>query len=168
MKLLTLLFTILALQTQAQINYINYQSPVKSQHGRGTCSAFSLLSAMEVLPGFPTDLSEQHAYALAKAKLFAQDSSGSYQEGATFPDYLDLLDEKGIVREDQMPYNPYLGFWASANNSFAAYNADVSGATVDEILGQKTFSYTLEKDYCIYKTSGMSSISIFLQPSLEL
>ncbi|NOT90488.1 MAG: hypothetical protein HOP05_02215 [Ferruginibacter sp.] len=122
---------------------------------------------MEVLPGFPTDLSEQHAYALAKAKLFTEDSSGSYQEGATFPDYLNLLDEKGIVREDQMPYNPYLGFWASANNSFAAYNADVSGATVDEILGPKTFSYTLEKDYCIYKTGAGARDVEYIKKQLD-
>lgn len=153
MKPLPLFFLLFSLQLKAQyVNYINYQSPVKSQHARGTCSAFSLLSAMEVLPGFPTDLSEQHAYALAKAMRYAQDSSGSFEEGATFADYLDLLDKKGIVREDQMPYNPYLGFWASANNSFAAYNADISGATLDEVLGDKAFSYTLQKEYCIYKT----------------
>lgn len=167
MKILPVLLLILAQQTQAQVNYINYQSPVKSQHDRGTCSAFSLLSAMEVLPGFPTDLSEQHAYALAKAKLFSQDSTSSYEEGATFPDYLDLLDEKGIVREDQMPYNPYMGFWANANNSFTAYNADVSGATVDEIMGQKTFSYTLEKDYCVYKTGAGARDVEYIKKQLD-
>lgn len=153
MKPLTFLFLLCCLHTKAQyVNYINYQSPVKSQHARGTCSAFSLLSAMEVLPGFPTDLSEQHAYALAKAMRYAQDSSSSFEEGASFADYLDLLDKKGIVREDQMPYNPYLGFWASANNSFAAYNADISGASLEEVLEDKAFSYTLQKDYCVYKT----------------
>ncbi|MBL0056860.1 MAG: hypothetical protein IPP31_11915 [Chitinophagaceae bacterium] len=139
-------------QATAQlVNYVNYQSPVKSQHNRGTCSAFALLSAMEVLPGFPNDLSEQHAYALAKAMLYNVDSANAYEEGATFKDYLALLDSKGIVREDQMPYNPYLGFWADAKNSFAAYKADISGATVDEVLSEKTFSYTLQKDYCTYK-----------------
>ena len=135
MKILALLLFFSAQQLNAQlVNYVNYQSPVKSQHQRGTCSAFSLLSAMEVLPGFPTDLSEQHAYALAKAILFNKDSTGAFSQGATFPDYLDVLDKVGIVREDQMPYNPYLGFWESATNSFAAYNADISGASVQEVL----------------------------------
>ena len=152
MKILLLLLFFSAQQLNAQlVNYVNYQSPVKSQHQRGTCSAFSLLSAMEVLPGFPTDLSEQHAYALAKAILFNKDSTDAFSQGATFPDYLDVLDKVGIVREDQMPYNPYLGFWESATSSFAAYNADISGASVQEVLNEKTFSYTLEKDNCIYK-----------------
>jgi hypothetical protein len=124
----------------AQINYINYQSPVKSQHDRGTCSAFSLLSAMEVLPGFPNDLSEQHAYALAKAVAYNSDSTAAYNEGATFADYIDILNNRGIVREDQMPYNPYLGFWQNANTSFGAYNADISGASVEDILSERTFT----------------------------
>ncbi len=151
----------------AQVNYINYQSPVKSQHNRGTCSAFSLLSAMEVLPGFPTDLSEQHAYALAKSMMFLQDSTSSIEEGATFADYLDILDRKGIVREDQMPYNPYLGFWSSVNSNFAAYNADISGTTVEDVVEENAFSYTLSKQYCTYKTFSAARDIAYIKSQLD-
>ncbi len=152
MKLIALFFLLMAGQLKAQyVNYVNYQSPVKSQHNRGTCSAFALLSAMEVLPGFPTDLSEQHAYALAKSMIYYKDSSHSYNEGATFADYLELLDDQGIVREDQMPYNPYMGFWDNARSSFEAYKADISGTTVNELIDGHPFGYTLEKDHSVYK-----------------
>lgn len=167
MKLLTFIPVLFTLQLSAQVNYINYQSPVKSQYNRGTCSAFSLLSAMEVLPGFPTDLSEQHAYALAKAMLYTKDSTRAFKEGATFPDYLDLLDKNGVVREDQMPYNPYIGFWENAKSSFSAYNADISGATVEEVLSDKTFSYTLEKDYCVYKTDTEARDLDYIKKQLD-
>ena len=45
--------------SQIQVDYRAYQSPVKNQQKRGTCTAFAALAAMETLPGFPTDLSEQ-------------------------------------------------------------------------------------------------------------
>lgn len=168
MRLLPILLVFVCGQTTAQyVNYINYQSPVKSQHERGTCSAFSLISAMEVLPGFPTDLSEQHAYALAKSVIFTTDSSSSYREGATFPDYMEILDSKGIVREDQMPYNPYLGFWQNANSSFGAYNADISGSSFNDIFGDRAFTYTLEKDYCIYKEFADARDVDFIKRELD-
>jgi Papain family cysteine protease len=66
-----------------------------------------------------------------------------------------------------MPYNPYMGFWANASNSFTAYSADVSGATVDEILGEKTFSYTLEKDYCVYKTGAGARDVEYIKKQLD-
>lgn len=167
MKYIPVLLCLATSTAMAQVNYINYQSPVKSQYNRGTCSAFSLLSAMEVLPGFPNDLSEQHAYALAKAVVYNKDSANAYSEGATFADYLQILNDRGIVREDQMPYNPYLGFWQNANNSFGAYTADISGSTVDDVLGERTFTYTLDKNYCTYKTFGEARDVEFIKKQLD-
>lgn len=165
---LLLFILLLCMQTvSAQVNYINYQSPVKSQHDRGTCSAFSLLSAMEVLPGFPNDLSEQHAYALAKAVAYNTDSSGAYSEGATFADYIEILNNRGIVREDQMPYNPYMGFWQNATSSFNAYSADISGASVDDVLSERAFTYTLDKQYCTYKTGAAARDVAFIKQQLD-
>ncbi len=167
MKYILILLCLSVSAAKSQVNYINYQSPVKSQYNRGTCSAFSLLSAMEVLPGFPNDLSEQHAYALAKAVVYNKDSANAYSEGATFADYIQILNDRGIVREDQMPYNPYLGFWQNASNSFGAYTADISGSTVDDVLGERTFTYTLDKNYCTYKTFAEARDVEFIKKQLD-
>lgn len=167
MKYTLLFLCFSASAAMAQVNYVNYQSPVKSQYNRGTCSAFSLLSAMEVLPGFPNDLSEQHAYALAKAVLFSKDSANAYQEGATFADYIQILNDRGTVREDQLPYNPYMGFWQNANTSFGAYTADISGTTLDDILSERTFTYTLDKDDCTYKTFAEARDVAYIKKQLD-
>jgi hypothetical protein len=52
-----------SVSAQAVVDYRPWQSPVRNQEGRGTCTAFAIATMLETLPGFPTDVSEQHIYA---------------------------------------------------------------------------------------------------------
>jgi hypothetical protein len=45
------------------IDYTSYQSPVKNQGGRNTCSGFAVAACLETFAGVPADVSEQHIYA---------------------------------------------------------------------------------------------------------
>ncbi len=101
---------------QARIDLRAYQSPVKNQGHRGTCTAFAVAAALEGFPGVPLDASEQFLYALAKdqqtthARVFA----GYYQnrkwlralftDGVSLREYQDSLRLYGTCEERFFPY----------------------------------------------------------------
>ena len=66
-------------KAQPIVDHRIYQSAVKSQANRGTCTAFGLCAAMETFPGFPSDLSEQYLYAMAKSYSYSDETD--YDEG---------------------------------------------------------------------------------------
>ncbi len=131
-----------------QVDYRKYQSPVKNQAGRGTCTAFAILAAMETFPGFPIDLSEQYVYAMAKMKHYQE--MPEYNQGAALRFYLDVLEVEGTLREDQEPYNPNAPVWDDYESSFEKMKKDLKGKTISYLLSFPAFSYKLHPNMYTY------------------
>ena len=77
-----------------------YQSPVKSQASRGTCTAFSVAAMMETLDGVPADLSEQGAYRFLKLQELGKGDVGA---GGLLADYPELLTRAGFMHRASRP-----------------------------------------------------------------
>jgi C1A family cysteine protease len=153
MRYLITLLTLLAacfVSAQIRIDYRSYQSPVKDQVHRGTCTAFAIVAALETEPGFPNDLSEQYLYAVVKSRYY--NSIKDYTEGARLSNYINALNLDGTLREDQMPYNPDAPVWQKTSSNLDKMKEDIGGAQLYDILKMQDFTYKLQPDMYILRT----------------
>lgn len=118
------------------VDYRAYQSPVKNQEGRGTCTAFSICALLETHPAFPSDISEQHIYA--SAKMFNSEKLKNYQEGAILKFYVDEISKRGFWPESFYPYNPKSVVWNKMDNTITKLSADMGGVKIFDLLTFKT------------------------------
>jgi hypothetical protein len=148
MKRKQLLFTLLLslicsnwVNSQIIVDNRSYQSPVKNQKNRGTCTAFAIIAAMETLPGMPIDLSEQYIYA--QAKLYHYNEMPEYSEGASLKFYVDRLTYDGTLREDQAPYNPDLVMWNKDETNIDKMKKDLGGSQIFDLLSFQSFAFKI-------------------------
>lgn len=134
---------------QSGRDYRSFQSPVKNQANRGTCTAFSILAAMETLPGFPTDLSEQYVYAQVKMKHYAE--YAEYSQGAMLKYYIKIRKSDGTVREDLVPYNPEAPIWREEQSNFDKMKKDLGGTSLFNLLTIPDYTYQLSKKMYQYR-----------------
>ncbi|TXH22171.1 MAG: hypothetical protein E6Q95_02665 [Chitinophagaceae bacterium] len=147
-----LLISGISFPTYAQpiIDYRVAQSPVKNQGERGTCTAFSICAALETLPGFPTDLSEQQLYATIKLNYYLKNNQKEdFGEGAHFDYYLKTLKNSGALREEAYPYDPNAPIWSKKDNNRDKLEKDISISLFDLLklspLAFKTDLYHFRK-----------------------
>jgi hypothetical protein len=147
---ITILTFFLSIQVAiAQVDYRNYQSPIKSQGSRGTCTAFSVAAVLEVTPYMPADVSEQYLYAALKHSQ----PGVTYQEGDLFINYKKPLASYGVVSEAVMPYQGASLDWESDTNDFTKL---IKGAQVGKVgLYQysKNATYGIKEDNFIHMDS---------------
>ena len=124
---------------QSGRDYRSFQSPVKNQANRGTCTAFSILAAMETLPGFPVDLSVQYVYAQVKLNHYKE--YAEYGEGAMLKYYINILESDGTVREDLAPYNPDAPIWREDQSNFDKMKKDLGGTPIANLLAIPDYMY---------------------------
>ncbi|MBK7568189.1 MAG: hypothetical protein KBF42_03155 [Chitinophagales bacterium] len=136
-------------KAQPIVDHRIYQSAVKSQANRGTCTAFGLCAAMETFPGFPSDLSEQYLYAMAKSYSYSDETD--YDEGTFLKNYIDLMQYQGTLREDQEPYNPDKVKIDTSLSNFENMKSDIAGTSLLKLLSFQDFSYKLQPEMYIYK-----------------
>jgi hypothetical protein len=150
-RILVLLFILSVFCSHAQIkvDYRPYQSLVKNQQNRGTCTAFSICSAMETFPGFPSDLSEQYIYALAKMKYYKE--MPKYSEGGLLKYYINILQTNGTVSEEKEPYDPNAVYWQDGEDAFEKMKKDIS-VSLYNTLSLQDFAYKLEPKMYQYRT----------------
>ena len=99
--LLTASFT---LQAQPRVlDYRIFQSPVKHQGDRNTCTGFAIAACLETFAGVPSDVSEQHIYAGLKMLEYGQ--TDPIDQGGRINLYASTLMRYGFLHESQMPYN---------------------------------------------------------------
>jgi C1A family cysteine protease len=153
------------LSAQIKVDYRAYQSSVKNQYNRGTCTAFAILAAMETQPGFPSDLSEQYTYANVKMTYY--DSMPEYDEGAKISNYLKTLQYDGMLREDQMPYNPDAPVWDKNASNFKKMQGDINGARLYDLLTLQDFSYHLERNMYTLKTDNEAKDVEWIKKELD-
>lgn len=137
-----------SLAAQIKVDYRAYQSSVKNQANRGTCTAFAICAALETFPGFPSDLSEQFVYAYAKAEYYKE--MPDYDEGGYLKYYIDILQKHGTLSEEQAPYNPNAPVWNEKEGSFEKMKKDVSGSLL-EILTIHGFYYRIQPEMYTYR-----------------
>ncbi len=152
-------------KAQPIVDYRIYQSSVKSQANRGTCTAFGLVAAMETFPGFPSDLSEQYLYAMAKSYSYNDDTD--YDEGTFLQNYIDLMQYQGTLREDQEPYNPDKVKIDSSLSNFENMKKDIAGTSLLKLLSFQDFSYKLQPEMYIYKEDEASRDINYIKKMLD-
>ncbi len=86
------------------IDYTGYQSAVKNQGGRNTCSGFAVAACLETFAGVPADVSEQHIYA--GLKMLEYKSADPVDQGGRLNLYPQTLSRYGVLHESRMPYDP--------------------------------------------------------------
>lgn len=143
--LFILFFSFLITSLEAQIvDYRAFQSPVKNQAGRGTCTAFSICALLETHPAFPSDISEQHIYG--NAKLFNMSKLPQYQEGALLSFYVDELSRRGFWPESFYPYNPNSVVWDESETNSSKLSKDLAGLQIYDMLTFKTSPFFVNKN----------------------
>ncbi len=141
-------FILLSLSLSAQeVDYRIYQSPVKNQINRGTCTAFAVLAALETFPGFPVDMSEQYLYYVAKSANY--DKIDDYNQGAFLGYYIDALESSGTLSEVQVPYNPAAPIWNDDASNFEKFKKDIQGSLY-QYLQLNAFAYKLSPNMYEY------------------
>jgi hypothetical protein len=154
-----LLCFFLSVQSYSQVvDYRAYQSPVRDQGARGTCTAFALLAAFEVFPGFPSDLSEQYLYGMVKTDPSFREEGVDYTEGAFLQLYIENLQLWGTLREDQKPYNPNPTFVDKAETFEEKQKRDMGGISRLELLKTPIFSYRIHEGMYNYTSEGANNV----------
>jgi hypothetical protein len=98
---------------QSTIDFRRYQTPVKNQGDRGTCTAFGVAAALEILPGIPADISEQYLYGALKYTR-----KGKVKEGDFLKNYPYALKQHGFVHEEILPYDGTMMKWDDKDPNF--------------------------------------------------
>jgi hypothetical protein len=149
-----------------QLSYRNYQSPVKSQESRGTCTAFAVVAAMETFDGVPCDLSEQYIYMQAKLNHW-EEMKELYDEGASFRFYLDVLKLHGTVNEETSPYVPDAPIWEQDADAFEKMKADIQAKSAMEMFSIPQYSYKLHNDLITYVQGGKAKSVEWIKARLD-
>ena len=110
-----LVLSFLTISAQNKIDYTKFQSPVKDQGSRGTCTAFGVAAILELQPGIPADISEQYLYGALKNSQ----KDISYFEGDYLKNYIVSLKQYGFVHEAVLPYNPKSIKWSDNDDDFS-------------------------------------------------
>lgn len=118
MRKITAAFIVLSLCSASAWSGVDnrlYQSPVRNQKSRGTCSAFAVAGAMEAMPGIPTELSVQYLYAVMKKTELERNvdryrNTGAIQglfvnDGDQLSNYVRVLQNYGVPAEHFLPYD---------------------------------------------------------------
>jgi len=88
----------------SKVSHIPKLYPIKSQGNRGTCVAFGSVSMREFMLQKGCQLSEQYLYWGAKMRDGHEDVDGTWIKYA-----VQCLEEEGVCREEDWPYNPNKG-----------------------------------------------------------
>lgn len=84
------------------VNHIRYQSSIKHQGVKFTCTAFAIAAALETFPNVPKDLSEKYLYALQKGYQFGNEKITIGHKLSFYPK---SLIKDGVIEEKYLPYS---------------------------------------------------------------
>ena len=126
---------------QSTIDFRRFQTPIKNQGQRGTCTAFAVASALETLPGVPADISEQYLYGALKHSQ----TEVPYHEGDRLANYINSLKMYGFIHEANLPYNPKALNWIARDTDFERMISGSQMGKVSLLLLQYWAKYSVSK-----------------------
>jgi hypothetical protein len=129
------------------VDHRPFQSPVKSQGARGTCTAFSVAAVMETLDGIPADLSEQAAYGYLKLQELG---TGDVGAGGLLANYPDLLSKAGFLHESVAPYEPKSGLWSKDDSQLKKYLVEGKTGIADLVKRAGSTRYSAEPQNIVF------------------
>ena len=157
-------FFSLTAQDKPIVDYREFQSAIKNQKDRGTCTAFAVVAAMETFSGVPSDLSEQYIYAWAKLNHYKE--MAEYTEGAPLSFYCDILKKTGTVSETEVPYQPSAPLWTKDASKFEAMKADIR-ASLWDMLSFQDYAFKLDEDQFTLKQGKAAKDIAWLKQQLD-
>ena len=129
------------------LDYRPYQSPVKNQGGRGTCTAFSVAAMFETFDGVPADVSEQGAYGFLKLMELGEGDVGS---GGLLSYYPQMLSKAGFMHESVAPYDPKAGLWSKDDSLLKKYIEEGKTGIADLVKRAGTTRYSVDPGNTVF------------------
>jgi hypothetical protein len=129
------------------LDYRPYQSPVKNQGSRGTCTAFSVAAMFETFDGVPADVSEQGAYGFLKLMEVGEGDVGS---GGLLSYYPQMLSKAGFMHESVAPYDPKAGLWSKDDSLLKKYIEEGKTGIADLVKRAGTTRYCVDPGNTIF------------------
>ncbi|WP_323756063.1 C1 family peptidase [Roseivirga sp.] len=153
---------------ELKIDYRAYQSPVKDQGYRGTCTAFAVAAALEVLPGAPKDISEKYIYAIRKMVEWDM-GEGKVSAGDFVKNYALGLAKYGVLNEYELPYSPMYTEWSDfdANLRKVILEGDIGPVSLMAQYVPRAQTFVSESQVKIFNGTEMRNIDLIRQLLLQ-
>jgi hypothetical protein len=129
------------------VDHRPFQSPVKQQGARGTCTAFSVAAMIETFDGVPADVSEQGAYGHIKLMELGTGNVGS---GGLLAYYPEMLTKGGFLHESVAPYDAKAGLWSKEDHVLKKYLEEGKTGIADIIRMAGMTRYSVDPGNAIF------------------
>lgn len=138
------------------VDYRKFQTKVKNQGERGTCTAFSVASTLEILPGVPADVSEQYIYGALKHSQ----PNVKFYEGDFLRNYIKSLNEYGFIHENKLKYKKIKISWDANDTDFTKIlnSTQIDKGSLKLLKYYTKYSITDNNQFRYYDYNGASSI----------
>ncbi|MGW8123205.1 C1 family peptidase [Roseivirga echinicomitans] len=166
---LLLTFFVSAANAQTlKIDYRSYQTPVKNQGFRGTCTAFAVAAALEVLPGAPKDISENYIYAIRKMVEWEL-GDGNIGAGDFLANYPIALSKYGVLHEYELPYSPIYMEWSDFDSNIrkVILEGDVGPVSLMGLYVPKAKTFVTESQAKVFSEDEMRNVDLIRQLLLQ-
>jgi len=153
---------------ELKIDYRTYQSPVKDQGFRGTCTAFAVAAALEILPDAPKDISEKYIYGIRKMVEWNM-GEGKITAGDFVANYAIGLAQYGLINEYELPYSPIYTEWSDFDSNLrkVILEGDIGPVSLMAQYVPKAKVFVAENQSKVFSVEERRNINLIRQLLLQ-